>query len=72
MTKVRINYSTAYDTTNKICGYVIAEDCGNYYTISKKQYDRALKKRTIGGIAGIIFHCDKEVFLTTADGQIIF
>lgn len=59
----KITYKTAYDNTNRICGYVFAYDKGDYYTINKRQYNRALKNRTIGGLAGIIFNADKPVYV---------
>ncbi len=57
--KTKIYYSTWYDDTDKICGYVWAIDRGNYFTINQSQYNRALKKRTIGGTAGIKWHTEK-------------
>ena len=63
MKKVKINYRTQYDTTNQICGYVMAEDKGEYYLVSRRAYNRALKNRTIGGVAGIIFEGDKPVIV---------
>ena len=59
MKKVKINYRTQYDTTNQICGYVMAEDRGDYYLVSHRAYNRAFAKRTIG----IIFECDKPVIV---------
>lgn len=59
--KKRIYFSTWYDDTDTICGYVYATDYGWYYKINQKQYNRALKKRTIGGTAGIKWHTDKIV-----------
>lgn len=55
MKKVKINYRTQYDTTNQICGYVMAEDKGKYYLVSRRAYNRAL--------AGIIFEGDKPVIV---------
>lgn len=63
----RIYYKTAYDTTEKICGYVNAEEHEDCYVISKQQYDRAFKKRTMGGIAGLIFESDKPVYVKGYD-----
>lgn len=63
----RIYYKTAYDTTAKICGYVNAEEHEDCYVISKQQYDRAFKKRTMGGIAGLIFESDKPVYVKGYD-----
>lgn len=63
----RISYKTAYDGTETICGYVVAEDKGDYYTISHRAYKNALKKRTIGGDAGIIFLADKPVYAIGKD-----
>lgn len=57
---MKINYRTAYDATNRICGYVIARDKGNYFVITERQYNRALSNRTIGGVAGIIFDTDDD------------
>lgn len=59
----KISYSTHYDTTDKICGYVFAQEHNGYYTITQQQYNRALKNRTIGGIAGLNFHADKPVYV---------
>ena len=59
--KKKIEYSTCYDGTNRICGYVLANDYGTHYEITQKQYDRALRNRTIGGDAGLNFHADKIV-----------
>lgn len=63
----KINYSTHYDTTNKICGYVFAEEHSDHYEISKRQYDRCMKNRTVGGDAGINFHADKPVYVAGKD-----
>lgn len=63
----RIYYKTAYDTTGKICGYVNAEGHKDCYVISKQQYDRALKNRTIGGTAGLIFEATKPVYVQGYD-----
>ena len=68
----KINYTTAYDTTNTVCGYVRAEEHADYYTITKSQYNRALKNRTIGGDAGIIFDADKPVYVVDEYGRILF
>lgn len=59
----KINYRTAYDTTNMICGYVLAEEHKDYYTITRQQYNRALKNRTVGGDAGLIFDSEKPVLV---------
>lgn len=61
--KKKIEYSTAYDQTNTVCGYVMAIDCGDYYKINSKQWARCLDNRTIGGIAGIVFHEEKPVYV---------
>lgn len=61
--KKRIYFKTCYDTTNVICGYVIAEEKSDYYTITKQQYKKALRKRTVGGDAGISFLADKKVYI---------
>lgn len=63
----RIYYKTAYDNTNTICGYVNAEERENYYVITKQQYNRALKNRTVGGTAGLIFDSDKPVLVKGID-----
>lgn len=52
----RIYYKTAYDTTGTICGYIIPEwETDDAFFVSKRQYARCLKNRTIGGDAGVIF-----------------
>lgn len=66
----KISYSTHYDTTNKICGYVFAQEHKNHYTITERQYNRALKNRTIGGIAGLNFYADKPVYVVDSYGNI--
>lgn len=63
----KINYKTAYDSFNRICGYVYAKEHEKYYTINKQQYKRALKNRVIGGKAGLIFESDKPVFIKDID-----
>ena len=63
----RIYYRTAYDTFNRICGYVNAEERENYYLITKRQYNRCLKNRCIGGTAGVIFESEKPVFVKGID-----
>ena len=63
----KIYYKTAYDTTERICGYVLAEDHNDCYTITKQQYNRALKNRTVGGDAGLIFESEKPVFVRGID-----
>ena len=68
--KKRIYFKTYYDPSDRICGYVMAEEKGNYYTVSEKQYKNALKKRTVGGDAGIHFLADKEVCIVAKDGDI--
>lgn len=54
----RIYYQTAFDTTNRICGYVVAEDKGKYYTISHRAYKNAMKKRTIVSSDRLLFLTD--------------
>lgn len=39
----KIYYSTYYDTTNKICGYVLATEKEDCYLINENQYKNALK-----------------------------
>ena len=63
----KIYYRTAYDATEKICGYVLAEDRDDCHTITKQQYNRALKKRNVGGAAGLIFESEKPVFVIGID-----
>lgn len=58
----RLYFKTAYDENKAICGYVVPKyETPDYYAITKRQYENALKKLTIGGIAGIIFLADKPV-----------
>ena len=56
-----IAYHTAYADPPYVIGYVIAKDAGACYIISERAYKNALKRRTIGGDAGIIFRADKPV-----------
>ena len=63
----KIDYRTAHDSFNRICGYVYAEEHKDYYTITKQQYNRALKNRVIGGDAGLIFESDKPVLVIGMD-----
>lgn len=52
----RIYYYTAYDDQKRICGYVVPQgEIMDGFWITKRQYQNALKKRTIGGDAGLIF-----------------
>lgn len=67
MKKVKIEYTTPY-ADNKVNGYVIATDCGTYYTISRAQYNRACDNLTIGNVTpqfitaeGKKVYCDDEV-----------
>lgn len=47
--KIKISYTTPYaDAT--INGFVMAEDMGDYYKISRRQYNRALKNLTVGNV----------------------
>ena len=65
----RLYFHTAYDDPENVCGFIVAHyfsDTDVYY-ITKDQYKRALKKRTIGGDAGIVFHTDKEVIILGID-----
>ena len=59
----KIEYSTHYDDTNRICGYVMAKEEKDHYTINERQYKMCLKNRTVGGDAGIKFHSDKPVYV---------
>ena len=60
----RIYYTTAYDTMEKICGYVIPKEKTNKgYRITAEQYRRVLKNLTIGGAAGPIFQADDDVYV---------
>ena len=68
--KRRIYFKTHYDPSDRICGYVMAEKKSGYYTITERQYKNALKKRTVGGDAGIHFLTDKKVYIVTKDGNI--
>ena len=45
MKKVKINYHAQYDNTNQICGYVVSENKGKYYLVSRKAYNRELKEQ---------------------------
>ena len=65
--KRKIYYKTAYDTSGRICGYVQAGDYIDFYIITKRQYDRALKNRTIGGDANVIFETEKPVYILGID-----
>ncbi len=59
MKEHRIAYYTAYDDTKRICGYVIPQgEMMDGYWITKRQYQNALKHRTIGGTANVVF-CEK-------------
>ena len=62
MTK-RIYYVTAYDQNKSVCGYVMAKVRGEVAMITKRQYNNALKNRTIGGDAGLIFLTDKTILI---------
>ena len=66
----RISYYTAYDDPQNIIGYVNAEDAGDYYIISERSYKNALKRRTVGGDANVIFKADKPVIVRGKDGFI--
>lgn len=58
---MKLFYKTQHDRTNTILGYVIAKrpDKWGDYLITRRQYLRAFDRRTIGGVAGMIF-CDKD------------
>lgn len=65
----RLYFHTAYDDPENVCGFIVARyssDTDQYY-ITKDQYKRALKKRTIGGDAGLVFHTDKDVIIFDLD-----
>ena len=61
MKYIKVEYSTAYDNYDNICGYVLAYDDGNHLIINRRQYARALSKRTIGGNVAIIWHTDRDI-----------
>jgi hypothetical protein len=73
----KIYYSTYYDTTNKICGYVLAKEKEDCYSINENQYKNALKKRSVVGNAEIKFHtffsnvANKPVRVMSKDKMII-
>lgn len=46
----KIEYYTPY-TEGNINGYVMAEEHDEYYSINRRQYNRAIKNLTIGGVA---------------------
>lgn len=49
-------------------GYLYPVDETKYgYIITRSQYNRALRHRTIGGIAGIGFETNKQVYVYTDD-----
>lgn len=66
----RISYYTAYDNPESIIGYVLAKDAGSHYTISERAYKNALKRRTIGGDASVIFRADKPVMICDRYGAV--
>ena len=69
-TRTKITYRTANDTTNTICGYVMAEDCGEYYVISQNAHKRCLFIRKIVGTGGLLFDADKPVVVAKIQGGI--
>jgi hypothetical protein len=69
---MKINYTTCYDTNNAVCGYVMANEYMDGYSITEDQYNRALKNRTIGGTANIKFICDKPVYVLNNYGDILY
>lgn len=68
----KINYSTHYDTNETVCGYVMAAEYKDGYSITEDQYNRALKNRTIGGTANIKFICDKPVYVLNKYDDILY
>lgn len=61
----RLYYKTAYDTDNTRCGYIIPNHETEYFVyITRRQYNSALKRRTVGGDAGLIFETDKQIVIT--------
>lgn len=63
MKKVKIEYSTPYADYNKINGYIMANDCGDYYEINKNQLKRAYNNLTTGGDIAPCYHTDKPIFV---------
>lgn len=64
----KINVYTHYNQSKTIIAKIIPRDNG---TISKKTYTSLLKKRTVGGIAGIYTDSEKEIKVVDKDGNII-
>ena len=62
----KINYSTYYAKNDDINGYVMAEDKGDYYVITKEAYKRACKKLTIGNTEPN-FRSEKPVYVKGID-----
>lgn len=74
--RIKIEYKTAYDSFNRICGYVMAQEVltgrnKGDLLITENQYKQCLKKRSISGIAGVIFMTDKPVWIAYKDFPII-
>ena len=55
---------THYDDNKTIIGYIIPQFDGEIAFITKRTYDELLKKRTIGGNAGIYSDYPGEIRIT--------
>lgn len=56
----KINVYTRYDNTNTVIAQIIPRED---HTITKRTYNKLLKKRTIGGIAGVYTDAPYEIYV---------
>lgn len=64
----KINVFTHYDSTKTIIGTIRPRDDR---TISARTYNKLLKKRMIGGIAGIYTDADFEIKVVNNNGDVV-
>lgn len=64
----KINVYTHYDDTKTIIGHIIPRE---NHTISERTYRNLLKKRTVGGIAGIYTDSEYEIKVVNNDGYVV-
>lgn len=59
----KVNIYTQYDNTNTVIAQIIPRED---HTITKRTFDKLLKKRTVGGLAGI--YSDASYDIIVVDG----
>ena len=63
----KVNIYTYYDNTNTVIAQIIPRED---HTITKRTFDKLLKKRTVGGLAGIYSDAPYDIYVVDGSREI--